>query len=185
LRTGCKSETGLRTADFNKTLSRRFAAKCGAPDANECIPWIGAKTKSGYGILQVGAAGSRKTTAHRVAWVLKHGDLPPEMVILHRCDNPYCVNVDHLAAGSQQQNLDEMVSKGRHQWRNPQKMVRWQPGDILPWQKLNLCDLVRIRFLRDCGHSQKVVSEQINVSRSLISMIENGKIQHAQVAIGN
>jgi hypothetical protein len=183
LRSGCKSETGLSASEFNKTLSQRFADKCGAMDASECIPWIAARTRKGYGILQVGGPKSRKTTAHRIAWVLAYGDLSPEMVVMHRCDNPSCVNIDHLAVGTQQQNLADMKSKGRHQWRDPQKMIRWSPGDVLPWQKLNLRELARIRFLRDCGHPQHEVAAQLNISRSLISLIESGKIKHAQTQV--
>lgn len=167
MRSGCKSDFGLKTAEFNETLIQRFTLKCGVATASGCIPWISTKTKKGYGLLQVAGARSRKTTAHRIAWVIARGDLDPEMLVLHRCDNPSCVNVDHLFLGSPKENSDDMVGKGRHAWRNGQ-----------PWQKLRAGDVARIRFFRFCGHSQQAVADQIGVSRALVSLVENGKLKH-------
>ena len=169
MRTGCKSDSGLSRAEFNRTLLRRFKLKCGAVDARGCIQWLGTKTKKGYGILQTASRGSRKTTAHRIAWVIAYGDLAPEVMVLHRCDNPSCVNVDHMFLGSQKENTADMVSKGRHPWR-----------DGTPWQKLNAQDVERIRDLRQARFTQQEVADRLGVSRPLISMIEHGKIQHAQ-----
>ena len=141
-------------------------------DSNGCIPWLATKTKKGYGLLQVASLGSLKTTAHRIAWVLHNGDLPPGVLILHRCDNPSCVNPDHLFPGSPQENTDDMVGKKRHAWLNGQ-----------PWQKLNADDVRRAIDLRNAGNTQQMVADILGVSRPLISMIENGHIQHAQSAV--
>ena len=170
LRTGCKSEIGLSRADFNRTLSQRFASKCDSADARGCIPWIGGKTIKGYGILR--ASARVKTCAHRIAWVLKHGDLSPNVLVLHRCDNPSCVNVDHLFLGSAQENTNDMVSKARHAWRAG-----------TPWQKLNSTDGERVRDSRRAGCTQQEVADWFGISRPLISMIESGKIQHSAVSI--
>ena len=174
MRTGCKSERGLSRLEFNETLPKRFASKCGEPDVNGCIPWIATRTAKGYGILHYGKSeiGILKTTAHRIAWVIARGDLAPSVLVLHRCDNPSCVNADHMFLGSQQENMDDMMSKGRHSWRNGQ-----------PWQKLNVHDVERIREMRKAGHTQQAVADQLGISRPLISMIEHGKIQHAQVSL--
>lgn len=118
------------------------------------------------------ATGVSKTTAHRIAWVIENGDIAPEVMVLHRCDNPSCVNVDHLFLGTAQENTNDMIGKGRHAWRNGQA-----------WQKLTAKDVARILFLRECGLTQQAIADQIGVSRPLISMIENGKIQHAQSAV--
>lgn len=168
MRTGCKSELGLRKSEFNETVESRFAEKCGQRTINGCIPWLGTKTERGYGVLRLAGRGSRKTCAHRIAWVLSKGDLSPEVLVLHRCDNPSCVNVEHLFLGSQKENTEDMVSKNRHMWRYP-----------LPWQKLNATDGERIRDMRRFGRTQQQVAEWLGVSRPLISMIEAGLIQHS------
>jgi DNA-binding XRE family transcriptional regulator len=171
MRVGCRSESGLSKAEFNHTLRRRFELKCGVSDARGCIPWLATKTSKGYGILQVAGAGSTKTVAHRIAWVLRHGDLAPEVLVLHRCDNPSCVNADHLFLGSAKHNTEDMVAKGRHSWRNG-----------TPWQKLTAADGARIRELRNAGHTQQYVADLMGVSRPLISLIESGKVKHSMLS---
>lgn len=168
MRTGCQSVSGLSRSEFNETLSKRFSLKCGTRDARGCIPWLATKTVKGYGILQVASTGSRKTSAHRISWVLKNGDLAPGLMVLHRCDNPSCVNPDHLFLGSPQANTTDMVSKGRHSWRAG-----------TPWQKLTAGDGERIRDLRRARCTQQDAADWLGVSRPLISMIESGKIQHS------
>ena len=171
MRSGPKSVEGLSRSQFNETLAKRFRSKCGAPDARGCIPWLGSKTHRGYGLIQVGNRGSVKTSAHRIAWVLVHGDLPPDLCVLHRCDNPSCVNADHLFIGSVQQNVQDMVAKNRHPWRNG-----------TPWQKLNSTDGERIRDLRRAGCIQQQVADWLGVSRPLISLIESRRVQHSVLA---
>jgi hypothetical protein len=54
--------------------------------------------------------------AHRTMWIVANGEIPTNVVVCHRCDNPYCVNLRHLWVGSQADNLEDMRMKGRH-WR--------------------------------------------------------------------
>jgi HNH endonuclease/helix-turn-helix protein len=168
LRTGCQSKSGLSRSEFSRVTEGRFLLSCGFPDAHGCIPWIGSKTGKGYGTMRLGKPGSRGTTAHRIAWVLKFGDLAPGVLVLHRCDNPSCVNADHLFLGSAKTNTDDMISKRRHSWR-----------DGAPWQKLNGVDAERVRDLRRAGCTQQEIADWLGVSRPLISMIENGHIAYA------
>lgn len=168
LRSGCKSEVGLSRSEFNETLSLRFARKCAAPNQDGCISWLGTKTSKGYGILQTAGRASRKTTAHRIAWVIAYGDLNPGQLVLHRCDNPSCVNAAHLFIGSPKENTEDMVCKGRHPWR-----------DGTPWQKLNDHDVLMILAMRREGQTQQEVADSFGVSRPLISLVEHGKVMHA------
>lgn len=163
---------GLSKSEFNETLPQRFASKCGQPDSRGCVPWLAYKNANGYGVLQTASTHSRKTCAHRIAWVLAKGDLPPKVLVLHRCDNPSCVNVDHLFLGSQQANVDDMVSKQRHSWRKD-----------LPWQKLTAVDAERVRDLRRSGCTQQDVADWLGVSRPLISMIESGKLRYSSLSL--
>jgi hypothetical protein len=51
--------------------------------------------------------------AHRWSWTLANGPIPDGMVVMHRCDNPPCVNPGHLSLGTQLENIADRVSKGR------------------------------------------------------------------------
>lgn len=77
----------------------------------DCLVWSGACNDKGYG--QMGIGGHRLAYAHRIAWVLAHGELDDEVLVLHCCDNPPCCNPDHLFLGTHQANSDDKISKGR------------------------------------------------------------------------
>ena len=79
-----------------------------------CIEWQKCRNKSGYGI--VGGRERRRSCgilAHRHAWADVHGPIPEGMCVLHRCDNPPCVNPDHLFLGTQADNMRDMRLKSR------------------------------------------------------------------------
>lgn len=76
-----------------------------------CLLWLGARDGAGYGVFRVD--GTRLRKAHAVAWELEHGPVPPGLVLMHACDVRHCVNVVHLRVGTPQQNMDDMVAKGR------------------------------------------------------------------------
>ncbi len=77
-----------------------------------CIEWQGYKSQYGYGIIQSKMYGS--TGAHRVAYAIAHGPVPPDVHACHRCDNPPCVNPDHLFLGRDKENVADMIHKLRH-----------------------------------------------------------------------
>lgn len=68
---------------------------------------------SGYGKL---SNGDRKLRAHRVAYELFVGPIPPGMHVLHVCDNPPCVRPEHLFLGNHRDNMRDMEAKGRAKW---------------------------------------------------------------------
>lgn len=55
-----------------------------------------------------------KMMAHQAAWICVNGTIPPGMCVLHRCDNPQCINPEHLFLGTQDDNMKDMARKGRH-----------------------------------------------------------------------
>lgn len=88
-------------------LLARFLAKVQKTDG--CWLWTGWKFKSGYGGFDVDDSVLR---AHRAAWRLFRGGTNG-LQVLHRCDTPPCVRPDHLFLGSQKDNMDDMIAKGR------------------------------------------------------------------------
>lgn len=90
-----------------------------------CWAWTGAIKKSapakgagdngGYGVVFVRGRGMVR--AHRVAWALLRGPIDAGLYLLHSCDNRACVNPDHMRPGTHDENMAEMVARGRH-WRD-------------------------------------------------------------------
>ena len=79
-------------------------------DTNGCWIWQKSKIYSGYGYFSIN---SKMKLAHRVSWNLFCGKISDNLNVLHKCDNPPCVNPDHLFLGSYKDNMDDMRNKGR------------------------------------------------------------------------
>jgi hypothetical protein len=81
----------------------------------DCIEWQKARSKDGYGVFSKGGRPPKGTTmlAHREAWTKERGPISKGMWVLHKCDNPPCVNIDHLFLGTQKDNNQDMWRKGR------------------------------------------------------------------------
>lgn len=84
-----------------------FWSRVYCPYFADCWVWTGAYHSTGYGWFQ-------RQRAHRIAWELTEGPIPKGLVVMHRCDNPFCVNPAHLALGSLSSNSYDMIAKGRH-----------------------------------------------------------------------
>lgn len=95
-----------------RPLADRFWEK--VRRTNGCWLWMGSTNSNGYGQI---TRGPRPHLAHRIAWELTHGSIPDGLCVLHDCpdgDNPRCVNPEHLFLGTQCDNIEDMVRKGRH-----------------------------------------------------------------------
>ena len=97
----------------------RFWKKINIKDQSDCWLWTGARLADGYGRSQLTIHGQRVQLAHRISWVLTYGPLTLDKPsVLHHCDNPPCCNPHHLFVGTQQDNVDDKVRKGRQaNWR--------------------------------------------------------------------
>jgi hypothetical protein len=76
-----------------------------------CHNWIGCLDGCGYGVMWFQG---RPRRANRIAWILAFGSIPDKLQVLHRCDNPACVRLDHLFLGTHQDNMADKCAKGRY-----------------------------------------------------------------------
>lgn len=94
--------------------AERFWSKVQRVDGDGCWEWTGARARNRWGFehgrfrLPTGHA-----YAHRISWMLTNGPIPAGQCVLHRCDNPPCVRPDHLFLGTNDENMADMVAKGR------------------------------------------------------------------------
>jgi hypothetical protein len=82
-----------------------------------CWVWVGATIPKGYGMFHLPdltrKGGKRLVYTHRLMWEKVHGSIPDGRQVLHECDNPSCVNPDHLFIGTPKDNVRDMMVKGR------------------------------------------------------------------------
>jgi hypothetical protein len=144
-----------------KTVAR-FLAKVDKRGPGECWPWKAGIKSEGYGGFRVGEVVDR---AHRVSYVIHHGDIPAGMVVCHRCDNPPCVNPGHLFLGTHGDNARDRDAKGR----------RGTIGAKHGMAKLTDDDVISIRSSSERGVDLAV---QYGVSATLVCDIRKRKIWH-------
>jgi hypothetical protein len=139
----------------------------GGPDG--CWPWLASFGTGGYGKFGVGT--QQTEGAHRVAYLLAHGDIPDDLpCILHRCDNRPCVNPAHLFAGTKRDNTHDMFTKGRA----GQQTGKWRPilGSASPNSKLTEEDVLVIRLAITNGtHTKAELAADYCVSEASIHKI--------------
>ncbi len=82
----------------------------------DCWVWIKGVDKDGYGQCHAAkvAKENKVTRAHQLAWVMMNGPIPENMLVCHTCDNPSCVNPSHLFLGTCNDNVQDMMRKGRY-----------------------------------------------------------------------
>ena len=77
-----------------------------------CWSWRKVPLNTGYATVYAGK--KNILTAHRVSWMIHKGEIPKGMQVLHKCDNRICTNPEHLFLGTQKDNVDDMIKKGRY-----------------------------------------------------------------------
>lgn len=95
----------------NGSVVERFWKKVAPGSVDVCWVWLGSRNRGGYG--QIRGDNGDVERAHRVAWRLSSAVIPAGLHVLHRCDNPGCVNPNHLFLGTNDDNIADMVTKNR------------------------------------------------------------------------
>lgn len=135
---------------------RRFWDKVEKTDG--CWNWTAAKAGNGYGVLRLSDP-RRMVYAHRLSYEMAHGPIPEGEVVRHRCDNPACVNPDHLLLGTQADNVRDAVKRGSHN-SGHEILTR----DDIPIIRRRLAD----------GELHKDIAADYDVCRATISQIARG-----------
>lgn len=117
---------------------------------DDCWEYRFWQTGRGYGRVWIGATTMH---AHRFAWELAYGPVPSGMLVCHRCDNPPCVNPEHLFLGTPRDNARDRDAKGRHR------------GNV----KISPTDREDIRALHAAGMSQAAIARKYAVSKPTIT----------------
>jgi len=137
--------------------------------AEACWPWTsGISSRYGYFTFSIaGKAYARR--AHRYSYTITFGDIPEGLCVCHRCDNPICVNPQHLFLGTTKDNVADKIAKGRQ-----------QRGVICSVQaKLTTATAQEIRELYASGlYTQAELGRRYGVNPSTISNCVRGKHRH-------
>ena len=141
-------------------IRERFESKVAPVPESGCHLWAAARTRKGYGQF---IFDGRKQYAHRVAWQLAHGPIPAEMLVLHKCDTPACVNPEHLFLGTNVDNMADKVAKGR------QSRLRGEANGCAKLTESKASELLAT------PGSCTAVAARFGVSNVMVSLIRRGK----------
>lgn len=127
---------------------------------NDCWLWTGTRNKGGYGVLWF--SDNRRWLAHRFSFFLANGR-EPELCVLHSCDNPGCVNPEHLREGTLIENNKERDAKGRT-----------ARGEGNGNRKLSQDEVLEIKRQLNAGRTQKAIAADFDIKQVTVSGIKTG-----------
>lgn len=151
----------------HKTLEERFWEKVLVGEKGECWAWIGYKGSFGRGVMWNGRTNEN---APRISYRLMRGDIPHGLGVLHKCDNPNCVNPKHLFLGDQKDNVRDAIQKNRF------KQNKARSGERHHFAKLSGMDVKEIkRLYKTMDIPASKLGRLYDVSKSQIYRIVNGQ----------
>lgn len=157
--------SGIPQTALSDTFQQSFWSRVNVSDG--CWTWTGATDVRGYGRVRL-PGGRAHFRAHRISFFLATGVDPNDLLVCHSCDNPPCVNPDHLFLGTVADNVADMLSKGRHR-------TVGQSGENNPNATLTDADVARIVSRFGDGWTNTQIGAEVGVSHAMISRIRLGK----------
>lgn len=137
-----------------------------------CIEFDGARDQDGYGMK---SREGRMHRAHRLAYMDSVGPIPAGIRVLHRCDNPPCINPEHLFLGTHDDNMQDKLAKGRNCY-----------GTDNGQTKLNAAKVIDIRLRMAGGESMCSIGRVYGVDFKTVRDIRDGKTwKHVGIYLGN
>lgn len=147
------------------SLIKRFLERINK--TSNCWNWTGQLDKDKYGVIRTKLS---HVKAHRVSYELFKGLIPEGLLVCHTCDNPSCVNPNHLFLGTYKDNTQDMIKKGR-KFNNK--------GELSSLSKLTEKQILDIRSRKKYRGLQTDLSKEFNVSFQQISkIIKNQRWKH-------
>lgn len=157
---------------MKQDICERFMSKISPEPMSGCWLWTGAVNRAGYGMFHVrhdtGANKSYAALAHRFSFELHTGKKLGGLCALHRCDNPACVNPDHIYPGTPADNVADMDQRGR-------RINKPIQGSRHANSKLKEGDIPEIKRLKNMGLTQNEIGKIFGVSQVQIGNILRGK----------
>lgn len=136
------------------------------PEPNTgCWLWAGAHHPSGHGCVNPNSHNGF-SWAHRYSYFIANGDFDRQKLICHKCDNPWCVNPEHLYVGTHSDNVRDILERS-----NP----KWATGSKIWTAKLNPETVRDIRAMKG-SMSNRAIARKFSVTHSVINKIFSGKI---------
>lgn len=158
-----------------KTTTERFWDKVDRTPG--CWLWTASLRNKGYGAFTYRENGRAvQDRAHRYSWRLFHGPIPDGLCVLHRCDNPRCVNPAHLFLGTRGDNNADMVAKGRHVPGGTHAVGNYRRGAQHPGAKLTASAVLAIREEHAGGESLGSIARRRGLAVAHVHRIIHRKV---------
>ena len=145
---------------MKRGLQDRLLSKVIIDTSTGCWVWLGCKRKEGYGRISVKG---RSEATHRMSYTLFNGTIPKGLLVCHKCDNPSCINPEHLFVGTDLDNSKDKIKKGR------QFVLK---GENVSNSILTNTKVMQIRSLCKDGLTLKEISEMFGVSITTIHRVK-------------